>query len=123
MIQMHPVAASATGVCSTSSSRSDTSPAAYRPVLSINAPRNTSVSSLPPCAVFSHVPERWLWDVEKGLAAEGVMHISWKSRLLWPLTELTHADFPLRHADRVWAPSAEHVDYIANPMGVPREPI
>jgi glycosyltransferase involved in cell wall biosynthesis len=79
--------------------------------------------ALPPCVAFSHVPERWLWDLEKRMAAAGTGRLSWKSRLLWPLTELTHADFALRHADRVWTLSTEHVEYLVNGLGVPRKRI
>ncbi|HVN08152.1 MAG TPA: glycosyltransferase [Patescibacteria group bacterium] len=71
-------------------------------------------AALPPCVVMSHGVEQRCWDVNGERT-----HRSLKTRIVHPFTELSQANYSLRHADAVVCLSSEDAEYIHRRLGVP----
>ena len=75
-------------------------------------------SALPPCVVMTHGVEQRCWELNGERTPR-----SWKTRIVHPLTELSQANYSLRHADAVACLSTEDAEYVARRFAIPAERI
>jgi glycosyltransferase involved in cell wall biosynthesis/ubiquinone/menaquinone biosynthesis C-methylase UbiE len=70
-------------------------------------------TSFPRLVVTSHGVEQRAWDSEVAAGRPG-----WKSRVVYPVTQLAQSNFALRHADRVAVLSSEDAEFVRRRLGV-----
>ncbi len=71
------------------------------------------LKDFPPVVVTSHGLERRAWKLESQNKRLG-----WKSRIVYPLTQLLQGDFSLKHADRIAVLSSDDCSYLTLRLGV-----
>lgn len=75
--------------------------------------RARNAKPLPPLVVTSHGVEQRAWEMQPRWDAPSL-----KSRIVYPLTQLSQSNYALRHADAVACLSSEDAEYLRRKMGV-----
>lgn len=70
-------------------------------------------AGFPAVVVTSHGIERRAWELDSMRNPT-----NWKSRIIFPLTQLAQSDFSLKHADRLAVLSSEDLSYATKRLGI-----
>lgn len=77
------------------------------------------IRELPPCVITVHNAEQKVWNRKLKLAKSGIItKPSIKTRITWPLFELTQAKFSIKNSDHILCLSREDLDFISDYYGI-----